>query len=125
MGYYTDYELSVNCFNEDVDTVSRLEFEVKKLNVFGYTEKYDEYSISWYGNATWYDYDEDMLLLSSKFPNTLFTLRGHGESYDDIWLNYYKNGSAMYDGIEIVEKAFDESLLTKPKSITEKYSYEE
>lgn len=119
MGYYTDFELKAKYDNNDPEYISKLESEVDRINVFG--GNCDE---GWYANAKWYHYDDDMILLSSRFPEVLFELRGQGEATGDIWLNYYKNGAAMRDCLKIVEEPFDENKVTKKGSYSQKYSYE-
>lgn len=119
MGYYTDFGLKVKCDNHDPEYIFKLETEIDRLNVFC-DGSYEE---GWYANAKWYDYNEDMILLSSKFPDMLFELRGEGELARDLWLNYYKNGAVMRDCLVVTEMPFDESKLVKAMHIAEKYSY--
>lgn len=120
MGYYTDYELKASYSGNDPDYIAKLEDEISRMNVFDG----GDYKNDWYTNAKWYDYDSDMILLSSKFPEVLFELRGEGERSGDIWLNYYKAGGAMRDCIVITEKPFDELQLVNAGCIPENYSYE-
>src|SRR5438445_11009343 len=49
----------------------------------------------------WYDYRENILEVSDKFPNVLITVYGQGEECDlselnegniDLWVQYFKNG---------------------------------
>lgn len=120
MGYYTDFELKAKYDGNDSEYISKLEAEIDKLNVF----EYGSYGEDWYVNAKWYDYNEDMLLLSSRFPEVLFELRGEGESPRDLWLNYYKGGGVMRDCLAIKEDPFDESKVIKAVCTAKKYSYE-
>lgn len=41
---------------------------------------------------TWYDYEQDMLDLSTQFPDVLFSVYCEGDDRDDIWTRYFKNG---------------------------------
>lgn len=43
-------------------------------------------------NDTWYNYVENMLDLSTKFPDVLFSVYCVGEDRDDVWTRYFKNG---------------------------------
>ena len=106
MGYYTDFNLTAT--NVKTDQTEDLKNEIQK---FYFLENGFD-SFEWFGNAKWYDCDSDMKLLSAKFSDVLFTLRGSGEAYDDLWIHYFKNGLAMYDGLQIIENDFDESKLT-------------
>lgn len=76
MGYYTDYTLNVQPHEGDakcIDAIAKLiENEVEKIGIFGDGSVSD----GWYANAKWYDYHEDMTLLSKKFPNVIFYLEG-------------------------------------------------
>lgn len=121
MGYYTDFELSVNVRSSEVDK-DLLEKEIEKLDVFGD----GDIDIGYYGNAKWYDYHTDMLLLSSRFHDVLFSLSGYGENSEDIWRVYYLNGAYMDDGIEIIYHDFDESKLVDGNVLDtgQKYQYE-
>lgn len=107
MGYYTDYELYCEKYSSDnsntkhsiaIDPKSVLgraiDDEVEKLQVF---EKWGDNSLCYYGNAKWCDSDKDMLLMSIRFPDVLFTLHGIGEESDDMWFAYYLNGEHQID----------------------------
>lgn len=120
MGYYTDFELKAKYDGSSPIYISKLENEVDKLNIF----ECGSYSENWYANDKWYDFDKDMILLSSRFPEVLFELRGQGEESGDIWLNYYKGGGVMRDCLTIKEEPFDESKVIKVVCASEKYSYE-
>ncbi|MDB7829191.1 hypothetical protein [Intestinimonas butyriciproducens] len=92
MGYYTDYTLDVCTATRSEDSFTtanyispliktQLEDEIEKLDVFEGGNCDD----GWYGNAKWYDWEEDMLLLSKRFPEVMLTLGGIGEEFGDIW----------------------------------------
>lgn len=125
MGYCTDYSLSVskpNAAGISLLESDLLDEEVERMNVFESGCAYD----GWYANARWYDFEKDMFLLSSRFPDFIFCLEGSGEDSGDIWMHYYYNGMVMYDGIEIVHHEFDPKKLIKPNVVIEKnYCYEE
>lgn len=40
----------------------------------------------------WYDYKDDMKILSLAFPTTYFLLYGVGEEQGDVWKAYFYNG---------------------------------
>lgn len=111
MGYYTDYNLSIQTYHRPpltAEGVESLENELDLMNVFvGGNIDDGFYSDS----ETWYDHDDDMLLLSRRFPNILFILYGDGESTDDMWYTYYANGKMQYCPAEITFPAFNEEWM--------------
>lgn len=121
MGYYTSYELSVSNVNPLL--ASKLEEEVEKMQVFESGNSKD----GWYGYDKWYDHDEDMMLLSKRFPDALFELYGDGEESDDMWRAYFKNGRMQFCPAIITFDPFDEKKLTESDKIMDwdrKYSYQ-
>ena len=44
----------------------------------------------------WYEWESDMLTLSSEFPEMEFVLYGEGEERDDNWRAFFKNGECVY-----------------------------
>lgn len=121
MGYYTSYSLSID--GADNNQRSILENEIDKMGVF----EDGNIDVGFTAEAKWYECNEDMLLLSSRFPGVLFSLYGSGDASDDIWLHYFKSGRVMYDGIEVIYNDFDESRLSKDyvPDGKQRYSYEE
>lgn len=111
MGYYTSFELSVNNPN-DLDSlmVKNVEKAVEELDIF---ESGGSVAYGWSAYTKWYDFDEDMRLLSYCFPDVVFELRGDGEESEDVWGNYYKGGRVQNDGLVVTYtyNKFDESKL--------------
>lgn len=62
-------------------------------------------------SAKWYDYDNEMKMLSRNFPEVLFTLHGEGEDQGDIWNAYYLNGKSQKAKAEITIPKFNISEL--------------
>lgn len=124
MGYYTNYDLNISPHGRDVipeDEISELEREIDLVDVFEGGNATDGY----YCNAKWYDHDEDMMRLSGRFPDILFSLHGDGENQEDMWDTYYLNGRMQYCGAEITYPPFDESQLSEPiEDGGERYSYQ-
>ena len=123
MGYYTDYGLTVKHVSPLLK--ADLEKEVEKMGVF--CADHGSVEEGWYTNAKWYDHDDDMLLLSKRFPNVVFTLYGDGESSDDMWVSYYMNGAQQYASAVITYADFDENKLVPAEidlSSGKKYSYQ-
>lgn len=128
MGYCTDYSLNVTSWNgyqPTAEEISLLENEVSKLSVF----EYGSYVYGWYGNDKWYDHDEDMLLLSSRFPDFLFRLDGWGDDRDDLWITHYRAGNMQHRPAEITFPPLDTSLLKEERPIKDAeiklYSYQD
>lgn len=132
MGYYTDFELTAEKYlpggggsfstrslsPEELEAIVK---DVEKMDVF---ESY--YPPVWYANAKWYESDEDMLRLSSRFPDVLFTLRGQGEERDDEWYAYYLNGRVQEARIIKSWDDFDPEFLSERQFVDDgkQYSYE-
>lgn len=127
MGYYTDYSLSAEWHGKSLEPpqeeVDGLEDEIERMNVFDFGGDFDS---GWWANSKWYDWEEDMALLSERFPNFLFLLNGSGENLDDIWGAYFLNGRVMRDARGIVTRPFDPEKLT-PATVrkSDLYSYQE
>jgi len=90
MGYDTAYNLEISD-NTKLDTVVGC---LKELEVIGYA--LDE-NLSCYDPVKWYSRNADMLSVSLKFPEVLFSLNGEGEESGDIWVAYYLDGKTYED----------------------------
>lgn len=101
MGYYTDYELTVT---GDIDHDQLLD---TLSEITGYTWDND-LTLS---DVKWYDYKGHMKIISTMFPDVVFTLHGDGEENGDIWQQYFKNGKSQYAKAEITFEKFDEFKL--------------
>ena len=138
MGYYTDYELTVEFYARDklsgketyrsLDTLTAEEIS-KELDKMGVFDTIDLIGGWCYANCKWYEHDHDMLLLSWKFPDVLFTLHGIGENSDDMWYAYYLNGKMQYCPAQIEYDEFSAQRLDDPAGSakflpSDKYSYE-
>lgn len=119
MGYYTDYTLSVHSAKRDAagavmisdeipsDLERQIENEIGKMNVFQDGNVQDAY----YANAKWYDHEDDMRLLSAKFPDVVFWLSGSGDDCDDLWQKFFVGGRMQTCYAQIVYDDFDPSKL--------------
>lgn len=122
MGYYTDYTLtaSICTVSKDSYTVANvphitavsLEDEIEKMNVF---DSGGDLDYGYYANAKWYDWEEDMCLLSKRFPEILFCLHGDGEESDDLWDAYFLDGKCQHCPAVITYDDFDPAKLCDAK----------
>lgn len=114
MGYYTYFSLYV----ENDDKIKRQIAE--DLYRIIWDEKCDLYSKDEYQDIDynddifcedlkWYDWYDDMIDISKKYPNCLFHLEGFGEDHDDWWEAHFKNGHG-YQQMAIIPP-FDPSKL--------------
>lgn len=122
MGYYTAY--SLYAFTIDTNdseseynstplsllTETELDAEIAKMDVFEYHRDGDA---AWYcSEAKWYEWEKDMLLLSKRFPEVLFCLRGEGEDHEDLWEAFFLNGAVQHCPAYITYDEFDRTKLT-------------
>ena len=60
----------------------------------------------------WYEHEDDMRQLSTRFPDMLFILSGKGEENEDIWVKYFKGGRMQVSYATIILDKFDERKLS-------------
>lgn len=122
MGNYTNYTLDVHAATPSA--YDAIDNEVYKMGVFDSGDA--EYG--YMGSGKWFACDEDMQLLSARFPDVLFELTGEGGDSSDTWRNYYKGGRVMRNGIEVkmIYHDFDPAKLEGEPIDPEgkRYSYE-
>ena len=85
MGYYTQYKIHTKH--------SKGPEYLKDFEPYGYSfleESKDEYVIQF--EAKWYEWKDEMLEISDKFPKLLFTVDGDGEESGDNWRAFFKGG---------------------------------
>ena len=121
MGYYTNFSLHVASENATPDLLEQIDHEVRKMNVFQYCKCGRE---EWSAYTKWYDFDQDMLLLSKRFPNILFYLHGEGDNEEDLWDAYYQNGKVQNCHAEIIYPPYDESKMVAVPVTQTRYSYQ-
>lgn len=111
MGYYTRFDLEIQ---PNPNAEQEMEITLEIASFFGMREEVTiktHYSEFLEQEMKWYEHDEDMLKLSKKFKDFLFTLGGEGEESGDIWTCYYKNGKKQHEKAKIVQGDFDENKL--------------
>lgn len=103
MGYYTKHSLTV--INGDEYNI---DYEQEIADI---TDGYDKHWL-WGEESKWYDCDQDMLKYSLRYPNTTFLIDGEGESGDDIWKAWFKNGKMFKTQGQLVFEEYNENKLT-------------
>lgn len=122
MGYCTRFELTTKNNKYKVSEIT--EYMMKKwcgLDKYYPFKRYlDDYlldenvydlELGITDSYKWYSYDEEMLELSKKFPETVFCLYGDGEEGLDVWRKYYKDGKSQYCPSIVTFDEYDESKL--------------
>ncbi len=120
MSYYTDFNLTAAQYQPDEsfsdmpyvddDIAEQILAELdKKVDVF--TGKVPDLSFGVANAATWYDWEKDMLSISSVFPDILFKLDGGGDDTEDKWSAYFLNGKTQFCPVTFVQDKFDSKKL--------------
>jgi hypothetical protein len=64
--------------------------------------------------ATWYDHEKEMIELSKRWPDVLFSLHGEADS-DDMWDKHFKGGKMQVCQAIITYEEYDEAKLVEWK----------
>lgn len=115
MGYHTCYTLSISGANgTDQERIREM---LANLGVLGYA-LHEESGIEYIAQdpVNWFGHDGDMLEISRKFPQVLFSLHGEGESNDDIWESHYLDGKTYTQHAIITIPPFNPALLKEPEN---------
>lgn len=105
MGYHTRYSLEVDSEyrHEIIELLlAKVDFARTVLQPNG--KSTGEF-------ASWHKHDIDLIKLSKKFPEVLFTLSGEGEDSNDMWKLYVLGGKSYKQKAVIFIPAFDKSKL--------------
>jgi len=101
MGYYTDFEVSV----DDYAIGNDLDKTLKEVTKYSFRNGYLQ-------EAKWYDWKRDMLTISNAYPEAIFTVEGNGEEAGDMWRAYFKNGKVQVAKAVITYAPFNPELLS-------------
>lgn len=105
---YTQFDLRIEGLDMHSARAAALEQEISRIR--GAFEEVDvETGCS--GFTTWYDWQSDMSLLSSRFPELIFVLYGENEDDKEPWVAYFKNGRMQFGYAEVVYPTFDQNKL--------------
>lgn len=123
--YCTYFELTVDPFDGltplDDSIYEGINAEIVKMKEL--SERYDK--SCWGESSKWNSWEEDMICLSLKFPDVLFTLSGDGDDSDDKWIAYFHDGKEQFCRGETVYPEYDPDLLKPPEcKVYEKYASE-
>lgn len=94
MGYYTRFSGSLSGPSWATDEVENfIEYHVEDgeyrwLDVFVDPDNLE--------TMKWYDWRDDCVALSKKFPAVLFALEGEGEESGDVWKAWIRNGKSVH-----------------------------
>ena len=130
MGYYTIFDLKIHK-DERPKNYKPIDWESdpfgeeihgdNPIEVLRNHSEEARYAFNEYGNpedtTKWYQYGEDMIWLSEKYPDIVFKLHGEGEENGDLWDCYFKNGKVQSCRARIVYDDFDEDELQEPKRL--------
>jgi hypothetical protein len=126
MGYYTYYTIQI--FDEsgkDITDIIKGESDLDDIMVS--LNEYPEYMAllvrefrhdRFYGllmdeGCKWYDHEEELNKLSTKYPQIIFKLCGEGETQGDMWIKYFHNGKMKVLYPELVWPHFDIKEFTR------------
>lgn len=105
MGYETRFSLKMSGLEVENEETEILNENVKSYGCY-LEECLEDYH-------KWYDYKDDMKIISLKYPYVLFELSGEGEESGDVWKCYFKNGKYQHckGEITIEYDPYDETKL--------------
>lgn len=110
MGYYTTFILTVDPAPTE-DLISTLtENQSEYIGAFEFYSTVSRNSF-YLDECKWYEHVEDMKVLSSTYPEYVFTLHGRGEEQGDEWVEFYKNGKTYKVILVMPIPSFHEEFL--------------
>ena len=110
MGYYSDFTISIEQYNDTDQEFDADEFSVK-------FEAITDYEITdageyWYlTSVKWYDNETQMREISKLWPDYLFSLKRVGEEENDMVMEYYLDGKLQKVAATISFPPFDKNEL--------------
>lgn len=119
MGYNTRFKLKYQLeLNDDTGNVLTSISEILRdstiscyiecnPSIITKTVSNKEYTHLCYEPAKWYNHVDDILALSLKFPEIIFSLHGLGEDNEDMWIKYFRNCQMQECRAQITFEPFD------------------
>jgi hypothetical protein len=117
MGYYTEYSLTVDYSQSKDEDEKKKQSEIEEIQQSSISDELKKRLIkdveNTYQNSviTQNDVIEDMLRVSKKYPNVIFSLYGNGEENGDMWVEYFMNGKVQTERAVITYADFDPEKL--------------
>ena len=103
MGYLTCFDFELLEGSED-----KFQDFLKELSI---ESKYSEIKNGYLYDAKWYDWERDLIQVSSEFPEVFITVDGDGEESDDIWRAFIKDGAIQFAAARIVYDEYDPAKM--------------
>ncbi len=111
MGYYT-------CHCLDVKTADNSGQHPDALAIIAHLRSVNENAHDALGeegytesDAKWYGHDTELKEFSTSYPDALFVLYGDGESGEDFWYSYFRDGKVQNAPVRLEFDEFEESKL--------------
>lgn len=128
MGYCSSFSLSAYPVDRSGNIVGKrltpalqdaVNVEIKKIDVF---KLWDHTENTWeVGQDTWYSEQEDMVLLSTKFPSVFFAIHREGENNGDMMDTYYWNGKMQICPAIITYDDYDPAKMEQQQMVEHSY----
>lgn len=120
MAYYTDFKLEIETEGFDPAAFEKVNSAIEHMSVGLQLTNWLGHVFWSASDRTWYDDEKEMAELSKQFPDILFTLSGSGESAEDLWKKYFRNGLVQRAPARIIYDEFDERKLRPREEKVEK-----
>lgn len=103
MGYYTNYKLTVRASNDESEQQKKAFYDWADDTSFVFDGHIAPDELMQYGyQSKWYDWREEMLEFSKRFPLLIFQLDGSGQEGEfDEWRAFFKNGKYFEQRAEL------------------------
>lgn len=132
MGYYTTFRLRVQpqwleiqkplkelitetqyLSEEEAESMKTVTIDVLKTVEKERLHSYPESTLAAMFSDTrkWYEWEQDMKIISKTYPEILFCLIGDGENNEDMWYAYFQKGKVQICTAIITYDEFDEAKL--------------
>ena len=107
MGYDTAYSVEIE--NVPEKSMTQLYDRIEGFLEDIWEQNSTTLSGSYYGRG--YDWERDLIQVSSEFPEVFITVDGDGEESDDIWRAFIKDGAIQFAAARIVYDEYDPAKM--------------
>ena len=112
MNHYDRFELTMRASTPNVNVPKESDVlkYLSKLNpvIFGLSDNDSEFIDFLYMPIRWPNRENELIKVSEKFKNVIFTLHSEGEEAGNIWNEYYFNGKSFVAKAIIHIPSFEE-----------------